>query len=258
MKASEFCDTLIDIAVNKKTLYILGCFGAPMSNANKNRYTSNYAYNAREDRATKIRSASADTFGFDCICLPKGVQWGWCGDINDEYGGAKYQSNGLKDVTIEEMMASCGRVSTDFTDIRRGEIVHVVTPDYNHVGIYVGGGRVVEATSRWDDGVQVTKLGNVPSDYQSDKIRTWDEHGLLPFIEYEDKTLEQLAEEVYKSVNNLVKAALSGDYKTNEQIAMEVINGKWGNGEARKIALTNAGYNYTEIQHLVNKIVNGK
>lgn len=41
--------------------------------------------------------------------------------------------------------------------------------------------------------------------------------------------------------------------KSNEEIANEVIAGKWGNGEDRKNRLTNAGYNYEEIQKLVNQ-----
>lgn len=40
--------------------------------------------------------------------------------------------------------------------------------------------------------------------------------------------------------------------KTLEEIAQEVIAGKWGNGEERKIALTKAGYDYTAVQSLVN------
>ena len=40
-------------------------------------------------------------------------------------------------------------------------------------------------------------------------------------------------------------------------IADEVIAGKWGNGENRKNALTNAGYNYNEVQALVNQKLNG-
>ena len=39
-------------------------------------------------------------------------------------------------------------------------------------------------------------------------------------------------------------------------IAEEVINGQWGNGEFRKNALSNAGYNYNEIQKEVNRLVN--
>lgn len=41
------------------------------------------------------------------------------------------------------------------------------------------------------------------------------------------------------------------------EIAREVIDGKWGNGADRKRRLTEAGYNYAQIQTLVNKIITG-
>lgn len=41
--------------------------------------------------------------------------------------------------------------------------------------------------------------------------------------------------------------------KTIKQLADEVIAGKWGNGEDRKKRLTDAGYNYSEVQAEVNK-----
>lgn len=40
--------------------------------------------------------------------------------------------------------------------------------------------------------------------------------------------------------------------KTNEQIANEVIKGLWGNGATRKSKLAKAGYNYNDIQKIVN------
>ena len=43
--------------------------------------------------------------------------------------------------------------------------------------------------------------------------------------------------------------------KTTEEIAREVISGKWGNGEARKSKLKAAGYSYTEIQKKVNELM---
>lgn len=43
--------------------------------------------------------------------------------------------------------------------------------------------------------------------------------------------------------------------KTPEEIAIEVIKGKWGSGNDRKIRLAQAGYNYTEIQSIVNKML---
>lgn len=45
--------------------------------------------------------------------------------------------------------------------------------------------------------------------------------------------------------------------KSNEEIAKEVVAGKWGNGNARKTALTKAGYDYKAIQTLVNKLLKG-
>lgn len=45
--------------------------------------------------------------------------------------------------------------------------------------------------------------------------------------------------------------------KSNEEIAKEVVAGKWGNGNARKTALTKAGYDYKTVQTLVNKLLKG-
>lgn len=42
-----------------------------------------------------------------------------------------------------------------------------------------------------------------------------------------------------------------------EEIAKEVIGGKWGNGAQRKQALTKAGYDYTLVQQVVNKMLKG-
>lgn len=46
--------------------------------------------------------------------------------------------------------------------------------------------------------------------------------------------------------------------KSNFEIAKEVIDGKWGNGDARRVSLQSAGYDYEAIQYLVNKIVSGE
>ena len=40
-----------------------------------------------------------------------------------------------------------------------------------------------------------------------------------------------------------------------DNIAREVIDGKWGNGEERKKRLTAAGYNYNEVQKRVNELL---
>lgn len=45
------------------------------------------------------------------------------------------------------------------------------------------------------------------------------------------------------------------DKKSINEIAKEVIEGKWGNGEDRKRNLTNAGYDYYTVQQEVNRIL---
>ena len=45
--------------------------------------------------------------------------------------------------------------------------------------------------------------------------------------------------------------------KPVEDVAKEVIQGKWGNGATRKQRLADAGYNYAEVQSAVNAILNG-
>lgn len=44
-------------------------------------------------------------------------------------------------------------------------------------------------------------------------------------------------------------------HKSVEEIAKEVISGKWGNGKTRKKLLTNAGYDYFEVQCIVNTLL---
>lgn len=62
----------------------------------------------------------------------------------------------------------------------------------------------------------------------------------------------------YSEVQALVNQKLNGtstvsNKKSIDVIAEEVIAGKWGNGNDRKINLENAGYNYQEVQNKVNE-----
>ena len=43
--------------------------------------------------------------------------------------------------------------------------------------------------------------------------------------------------------------------KSVDEVAREVIQGKWGNGAERKKRLTNAGYDYNEVQKKVNQMI---
>lgn len=43
--------------------------------------------------------------------------------------------------------------------------------------------------------------------------------------------------------------------KGNLDIAKEVLEGKWGNGADRKQRITEAGYNYEDVQGIVNALL---
>lgn len=43
--------------------------------------------------------------------------------------------------------------------------------------------------------------------------------------------------------------------KSNYDVALEVLAGNWGNGVDRRNRLTEAGYNYVDIQTIVNALV---
>lgn len=68
-----------------------------------------------------------------------------------------------------------------------------------------------------------------------------------------------LTEEQIKNVQDKVNEILNNqpqiELKSNEEIAKEVIAGLWGNGEERYKKLTEAGYNYDNVQAIVNEML---
>ena len=231
MKASEFVEKLKDVANNYKTLYVMGCIGSPMTEANKKRYINHHSYNQYESRKKMINAATADTFGFDCVCLIKSILWGWNGSKNRTYGGATYASKGVPDIDADSMIKVCSNVSTNFDNIEIGEAVW----KQGHIGVYIGNGLAVECTPAWKNKVQITACNCTKAGYNT---RVWTKHGKLPYIDYGAKT------------------ATATKKKSVDEIAKEVLQGKWYSGAARKSALTKAGYDYAEVQKRVNELCN--
>lgn len=182
MTSRELIDRCVDIAEHYKTLYVMGCFGAPMTPANKKRYTQNHEYNRGASRTKMINAATADTFGFDCVNLIKGVLWGWNGYLSAQYGGAKYGSNGVPDVSADGMIQKCKGVTADFRDIVPGAAVWMP----GHIGLYIGDGLAVECTPKWANGTQITAVGNIGKK-PGYNTRTWKKWGILPYVSYKEE-----------------------------------------------------------------------
>lgn len=246
MNSIDFVAKAKEIATKYKTLYVMGCFGAPMTAANKIRYTKNNAYNKQPARTKMINAASTDTFGFDCVCLIKGILWGWNGDINDRYGGAQYGSNGVPDVGTEGMINLCSGVSTNFSNIEPGEMLWL----QGHAGIYVGNGLAVECTPAWKNKVQITAVANIgaKAGYNS---RRWSKHGKLPWVKYNNKP-EPVDDNPY-SVLPVLKVGSKGDLVTLLQIQLKLkADGDFGT-VTDKAVRTYQKANKLEVDGIVGK-----
>lgn len=71
------------------------------------------------------------------------------------------------------------------------------------------------------------------------------------YVDYYEATIKK------RGLNGYGLSNLPAEHKkkTTREIALEVIDGKWGNGAERKQRLTAAGYNYKTVQNMVNKIL---
>lgn len=181
----EFVSILKDIAEQFKTCYMLGCFGAPTNQTMIDRALKRTDVNNKPYKQGAL-SIKNQGFMFDCVCLIKGVLWGWNGNINSTYGGAKYASNGVPDISADGMINICKNISTNFNNIKIGEAVWIK----GHIGVYVGDGKVIECTPKWSvvPGVKYSWVENLG--FKGSMSRTWVKHGMLPWVNYiteEDK-----------------------------------------------------------------------
>lgn len=161
-------------------------------------------------------------------------------DVEDDAGGRRYLRNAGKDKTTDGIIGFCETLEN------KGY----------YVGIY--GSDI----STFKDMVNIDRLKDYDkwvASYDS-KPQFVKEYGMWQYSD--DNNLDKdIAYKDYPSImkskglNGFAKESNSAPQptrKSNEEIANEVINGVWGNGQDRKNRLTQAGYNYDDIQAIVN------
>ena len=206
MTSAEFCAKALDIADNYKTAYMLGPWGWPANDVMIARATTQGS-NARTNRQWLPQAGAIKDKGFlfDCVGLIKGILWGWKGDMSRAYGGAGYACSGVPDYDAKKMIDCCREVSADFSVIVPGEAVWMD----GHIGVYVGGGVVVEATPKWQGGVQRSALSNTAGAQKlpgTAGSRRWTKHGKLPWVDYtaqENKTEEDEDMPKYRTLKDV-------------------------------------------------------
>lgn len=197
MTEKEFLDKLY-LALQSKTLYVAGCFGAPMNDKNKERYANYTKYNRQPERQKMIMEADHYTFGFDCVCLIKGILWGWDADPSKVYGGAYYESNDVPDKTANSFFNLCTDITSDFSYIHKGEMVWMD----GHCGVYVGNGLVIECSPAWENCVQLTGIKGM---CDISNVRKWSKHGRIPFVEYEPENVNKATAMLNTVIDNCKK-----------------------------------------------------
>lgn len=166
----------------------------------------------------------------------------------------------------------------------------------SHVALYIGNGQIAEASSgddnvrgsaRWKNSIHIANLTDsrykgfkrVHRYNSSVKLTAPIRHGevsdrvgqlqsclgITSDRIFGDGTLKAV-KEFQKSkgltadgiVGAKTIAALSVPRKSIEEIAREVLDGKWGNGNDRKKRLADAGYDYDAVQKKVNELLGGQ
>ena len=175
MTVNDFLNQLNFIKVHE-TVYMLGTFGQPVTTSlilSKAKQLPAWYTKAKQNKLI----GHVGNYAFDCIGLIKAVFWGWSANKSDTHGGAKYQSNGLADVNETGFLNQyCYDVSTKFAAIERGEVVWMS----GHIGVYIGDGKVIECSPKWQNNVQVTYLANIG--YTTGHSRTWTKHAKIKLL----------------------------------------------------------------------------
>lgn len=189
-----------DIYTGGKHVYWYGTYCNPCSasllKGKTKQYPTHYTDKRKATYEKHIKQGKTCT---DCVGLIKGYYW-------ELKGAIKYKRDGLPDKGANGMYSAAEIKGTIANGLPEIPGILVWTKDKGHVGVYVGGGYVVEARG-FSYGVQRNAL----------KDRTFVHWGLCPYVEYTadeealaietagSKAAGNTAQEAQKPVNVTVK-----------------------------------------------------
>lgn len=186
-----------------------------------------------------VNIANDDTHGYDQI-IRNGPDY----DCSSLVGTALYEAGFDVSPTswtgnLEQQLRDCGFVDCE-APWEAGDI-HL--KPYYHVCMSVSENEIAQAS--------INEKGTISGGESGDQ--TGKEIYVTNYYEYPDGWDMHLR---YIGDNDDYDIEYPADVSI-ETIAREVIAGYWGNGEERKEKLNNAGYDYHEVQALVNALLSG-
>ena len=204
--------------------YIYGTYGQKLTSSLVEYKIKQYpSFYRTEQRRKNARAAVGKyKYAYDCVGVIKAYLFGG-------FGNVKYNSK--YDLSANGMYNACkekGKIK-DIPNIK-GLLVWMD----GHIGVYDGSKYTYECTV---SGGTFRIIKTVA------KTRGWTNWGKCAYVKYEKEKNTDTNTSKKKSIN---------------EIAREVIDGKWGSGEDRKKKLEKAGYNYRDVQNEVNKLVKNK
>ena len=163
------------LALGNDSIYVYGAFGQELSESLINQKAKQYLYNLpRKGKYKKCLDSAGREYAFDCVGLIKAYLWGG-------HGNVKY--NASQDKSANGML-SASKVKGKINTIPEtpGLLVHMS----GHIGIYIGGGYVIECTPNTTFAKQDHKAGGVCKTKLS--ARKWTSWCECPYITYEKET----------------------------------------------------------------------
>lgn len=116
--------------------------------------------------------------------------------------------------------------------------------------IFIRGGEGTSAGAGGHTGIFMRKDKIIHSNYSNNGISINDENSYVGYFLDRKRSWK---ERYFRPIGNVDNAK-----KSIKEVAKEVIDGKWGNGQVRFKNLELAGYDYKEVQAAVNELIKSK